>query len=378
MRRDHLYFYLREIEHLDGAYVTVEGRRMLMMASYSYLGLIGHPKIQEAASQALRQYGTGTHGVRVLAGSLPIHRQLEEEIARFKGTEAAIAFASGYGTNLATISTLVGRNDIVICDKLDHASIVDGCQLSGARFLRFSHNDADALEEQLERVQGENCGKLVIVDAVYSMDGDVAPLPQLVDLCQRYGAWIMVDEAHSLGVLGKTGTGIEEHFSLSGSIPIKMGTLSKTIPSVGGYIAGRYDLIDFLKLNARSFVFSAALPPPAAAAALAAFQVIREEPWRVERVQANGRFFKEGLESLGFNTFAAQTSVVPILIGEEEQTLRVTRFLQDEGLFVLPVLPPAVPPHTARLRTTVTAAHSQADIEMALDKIGKAKTRFAL
>jgi 7-keto-8-aminopelargonate synthetase-like enzyme len=206
----------------------------------------------------------------------------------------------------------------------------------------------------------------------------VAPLPQLVDLCQRYGAWIMVDEAHSLGVLGKTGTGIEEHFSLSGSIPIKMGTLSKTIPSVGGYIAGRYDLIDFLKLNARSFVFSAALPPPAAAAALAAFQVIREEPWRVERVQANGRFFKEGLESLGFNTFAAQTSVVPILIGEEEQTLRVTRFLQDEGLFVLPVLPPAVPPHTARLRTTVTAAHSQADIEMALDKIGKAKTRFAL
>jgi len=378
MRRNDWHYFLREVEQLDGAYVTVRGRRMLMMASYSYLGLIGHPRIQEAAEQALRRYGTGTHGVRILAGNLPIHRELEETIAQFKGTEEAIAFASGYGTNLATISALVGRNDLVICDKLDHASIVDGCQLSGARFLRFNHNDPEALRDQLERVKGEDCGKLVLVDAVYSMDGDVAPLPQLVELCHEYGAWLMVDEAHSLGVLGKTGHGIEEHFDMPNSITVKMGTLSKTIPALGGYIAGPHDLIDYLKHNARAFVFSAALPPPIAAAAKAAFEVILEEPWRVERVQANARFFKEGLESLGFNTFAAQTPVVPILIGDEERTLRLTHLLQEEGLFVLPVLPPAVPPNTVRLRTTVTAAHTQADVEMALEIIGKAKKKLGL
>jgi glycine C-acetyltransferase len=373
-----LYFYLKEIERLDGAYVYTQGKRMLMLASYSYLGLIGHPKIAEAARKALEKYGTGTHGVRILAGTLPVHKELEETIARFKGTEDAIAYTSGYVTNLSTVSTLVGRNDVVICDKLNHASIVDGCLLSGATFLRFQHNDVSSLQDHLERIKDQDIAKLVIVDAVFSMDGDISPLPQLVELCQKYGAWLMVDEAHSLGVLGETGHGIEEHFQMPGSIPIKMGTLSKTIPAVGGYIAGKKDLIDFLKHNARAFVFSAALPPPVAAAAKASFEVIEEETWRVHRVQENMRFFKKGLEDLGFSTFNSQTPVVPILIGDEETTLRVTRFLQDEGLFVLPVLPPAVPPLTCRLRTTVTAAHTLEDIAMALEIIGRAKKKFSL
>ncbi len=373
-----LYFYLKSIERLDGAYAYVHGRRMLMLASYSYLGLIGHPKIVAAAQKAARDYGTGTHGVRILAGSTPVHDQLEEEIASFKKAEAAIAYSSGYVTNLSTISTLLGRNDTVICDKLDHASIVDGCLLSGARFLRFGHNDLLSLEDQLERTKNEDGGKLVVVDAVFSMDGDVTPLPDILELCSRYKAWLMVDEAHSLGVLGPTGRGIEEHFSLPGTIPIQMGTLSKTIPAAGGYIAGEKDLIDFLKHNARAFVFSAALPPPIAAAARAALQVIRDEPWRVDRVQANMRFFKEGLEDMGFSTLNSETPIVPILIGEEEPTLCLTRLLQDEGLFVLPVLPPAVPPLTARLRTTVTAAHSQEDIEKALEIISKAKKSISL
>ncbi len=373
-----LYFYLRTVDQLDGAHVWTGGKRMLMLASYSYLGLIGHPKINAAARQALEKYGTGTHGVRILAGTLPVHVELEEEIARFKGTEAAIAYASGYGTNLSTISTLLGRNDIVICDKINHASIVDGCLLSGAKFLRFQHNDANSLREQLEKVKDEDGGKLVVVDAVFSMDGDVTPLPEVVDLCREYNTWLMVDEAHSLGVLGKTGHGIEEHFGLHDAIPVKMGTLSKTIPAVGGYIAGSHELIDFLKHNARAFVFSAALPPPAAAAAQAAFQVIEEEPWRVEKVQENARLFKEGLESLGFSTFNSQTPVVPILIGEEEMTLRVTRFCQDKGLFVLPILSPAVPPLTARLRTTVTSLHSSEDIAFALDVLSQAKRTFNL
>ena len=373
-----LYFYLRTVDQLDGAHVWTGGKRMLMLASYSYLGLIGHPKINAAARQALEKYGTGTHGVRILAGTLPVHVELEEEIARFKGTEAAIAYASGYGTNLSTISTLLGRNDIVICDKINHASIVDGCLLSGAKLLRFLHNDMNSLREQLEKVKDEDGGKLVVVDAVFSMDGDVTPLPEVVDLCREYNTWLMVDEAHSLGVLGKTGHGIEEHFGLHDAIPVKMGTLSKTIPAVGGYIAGSRELIDFLKHNARAFVFSAALPPPAAAAARAAFQVIEEEPWRVGKVQENARLFKEGLESLGFSTFNSQTPVVPILIGDEDTTLRVTRFCQDQGLFVLPVLSPAVPPLTARLRTTVTSLHSSEDIAFALDVLSRAKKIFNL
>jgi 8-amino-7-oxononanoate synthase len=366
------YFYLQPVEALNGARVTVKGRgEMLMFASYSYLGLIGHPKIDAAAKAAIDEFSSGTHGVRILAGTTRLHDELEEKIAAFKGTEAAIVFSSGYVTNLATVSSLVGRGDVVICDKLNHASIVDGCLMSRAKFVRFKHNDMADLEKCLAEARPE-AGRLVVVDAVFSMDGDIINLPEVSRLSRKYGALLMVDEAHSLGVLGKTGHGIEEHFGLESAVDIHMGTLSKTIPSVGGYIAADQDTITYLKHVARAFVFSAALPPAAVAAAKASFEVIEEEPERLVALQRNIRHFLGGLKARGFDTLQSETAIVPIVCGEDGKALRMARLAQDEGLFVLPVLPPAVPQGTSRLRANVTAAHSQEDIDYALDVFERA------
>jgi len=361
-----LYFYLQPIEALDGARVTVGGREMLMFASYCYLGLLGHPRIDAAAQAAIARFGSGTHGVRILAGTLTLHEELEATIAAFKETAAAIVYSSGYVTNLTTISALMGRNDVVICDKWNHASIVDGCLLSQAKFVRFRHNDMAPLERCLAKVPA-HVGKLLVVDAVFSMDGDIINLPAVVHLCRQYGARLMVDEAHSLGVLGATGRGIEEHFGLEGAVDIKMGTLSKTIPSVGGYIAADQDTVTYLKHTARGFVFSAALPPAAVAAAQAAFEVMQAEPERVARLQRNVELFIGGLQARGFNTGNSETPIVPVICGEDQRALLMARLLHDEGIFVLPVLPPAVPAGTSRLRANVTAAHSEADIAYALD-----------
>lgn len=372
-----LYFYLQPLEELDGAWITTNGRRMLNFASYSYLGLLGHPKIEAAAHKAVARYGTGTHGVRILAGSLPLHDELEQTIARFKNAEAAIAYSSGYVTNLTTISSLVGRGDVVICDKYDHASIVDGCLLSGAKFVRFPHNDMAVLEQRLQQADPQ-AGKLVVVDAVFSMDGDIINLPEVSRLCRQYGAMLMVDEAHSLGVLGETGRGIEEHFGLEQAIDVKMGTLSKTIPSVGGYVAGSRELITYLKHTARAFVFSAALPPAQAAAACAAFEVMEEEPERVRTLRRNVELFLNGLKALGFNTLNSETPIVPIICGEDERAYRMTRLCQEENVFVLPVVSPAVPVGLARLRATVTTAHTEADIAYALEVFEKAGREVGL
>ena len=256
-----LYFYNQPVTELKGgARALINGRDMGMYASYSYLGLIGHPRINKAAKDAIDRYGTGTHGVRMLAGSLDLHKELEETIAEFKGTEAAVTYTSGYVTNLTVVSSILGRGGYVISDKLNHASIVDGCLMSGAKFLRFRHNDMEDLEARLNGIP-EGATKLVVADAVFSMDGDIIDFPNVVRLSKKYNAWLMIDEAHSVGVLGKTGRGIEEHFGMEGSIDIKMGTLSKTIPSVGGYIAGKQELIDFLSHASRAYIFSAALPP---------------------------------------------------------------------------------------------------------------------
>jgi len=361
-----VYFYLQPLDGLDGAWVSSSGRRMLNFASYSYLGLLGHPRIEKAAQEAISRYGTGTHGVRILAGSLPLHVELEQTIARFKKAEAAIVYSSGYVANLTTVSTLVGRDDVVICDKCNHASIVDGCLLSGAKFLRFRHNDMADFERRLQQVAPQ-CGKLVVVDAVFSMDGDVIDLPEVSRLCRKYDALLMVDEAHSLGVLGQTGHGIEEHFGITDAIDIQMGTLSKTIPSVGGYVAGSHELITYLKHAARAFVFSAALPPPQVAAAQASFEVIAAEPERVEALRQNIVLFLSGLRARGFDTLNSETPIVPIICGTDEQAYQMAGLCQAEGIFVLPVVSPAVPVGLARLRANVTAAHTAADIAYALD-----------
>jgi len=369
LKGEGLYYYNLPIEELHGgARVVVGGREMGMYASYSYLGLVGHPRINQAAKAAIDQYGSGTHGVRTLAGSLKLHNELEETIAEFKKAEAAITYTSGYVTNLTVISTLMGRGDYVLSDKINHASIVDGCMMSGAKFRRFRHNDMEALERQLEKIPA-GASKLVVADAVFSMDGDIIDFPRIVALCQKFGAWLMIDEAHSLGVLGKTGRGIEEHFDMWGSIDIKMGTLSKTIPSVGGYVAGKADMISYLRHASRAYIFSAALPPAQAAAAKEAFNIILEEPWRIEKLNANTQQFIHGLKERGFDTMLTETAIVPVLCGEDDTAFAMTRAAHQHDVFVLPVVSPAVPVGLARLRATVLAAHEPHEIEYAMDTI---------
>ena len=360
------YYYQQATSELDGAWVIVGGQRKLMFATYSYLGLLQHPYIEQASKAAIDKYGTGTHGVRLLGGTLDIHLQLENKIAQFHNRDAAIVYSSGYVTNLATISTIVGKDDWVISDKWNHASIVDGCALARGKFVRYRHNNMKDLERRLQQAPAK-AGKLVIADAVFSMDGDIFPLPEAVELCRKYNARLMVDEAHSLGVLGATGHGIEEYFGMRGAIDIKMGTLSKTIPGVGGYITGDEDLINFLKHTARGFIFSAALPPAITAACHASFEVIeREGVARNQILTRNVDHFLGGLQDLGFDTGVSVTPIVPIITGDEERAMIMTHHLQENGVFVLPVLPPAVPHGYSRLRANVTASHTIEDIDFAL------------
>ncbi|MCP4421969.1 MAG: aminotransferase class I/II-fold pyridoxal phosphate-dependent enzyme [Chloroflexi bacterium] len=366
-----LYFYLEATQEIlpNGRVVVENHGEMIMLGSYSYLGLIGHPEINAAAKAAIDHYGTGTHGVRLLAGSLQLHNELEARIATFKQTEEAIAFSSGYVTNVATISSLLRRGDTVICDKLNHASIVDGCLLAMAKLVRFRHNDMDHLEKRLRKVKG-NGRKLVVVDSVFSMDGDIINLPEVVRLCRQYDAYLMVDEAHSIGVLGQTGHGIEEHFNLPPDcIDIKMGTLSKTIPSAGGYVAGSHELIQYLKHAARAFIFSAALPPASAAAAKAAFDVIEAESWRVQKLQENYDHFAGRLREAGFDLLFTETAIVPVIGGSTDRAVTLAKYCQDRGIFVQAVVAPVVPEGLARLRACVSAAHRLEDINYCADTI---------
>jgi glycine C-acetyltransferase len=372
LKENDLYFYNLPVTELrGGARVLVNGRDMGMYASYGYLGLLGHPRIGEAAKAAVDKYGTGTHGVRMLAGTLKIHNELEETIADFKHAEAAVTYSSGYVTNLTVVSTLMGRGDYVLSDKLNHASIVDGCLMSGAEFRRFRHNDMADLEKRLQQVPSDRA-KMVIADSVFSMDGDIIDLPTVVDLCKKYDAWLMIDEAHSVGVLGKTGRGIEEHYGMGDVIDIKMGTLSKTIPSVGGYVAAKKEIITYLRHASRAYIFSAALPPAQAAAANEAFKVILDEPWRIEKLNKNTKQYIDGLKGRGFDTMLTKTAIVPVLCGSDERAFALTRAAQHHDVFVLPVVSPAVPDGLARLRATITAAHETEEIDYAMEVIGKA------
>jgi glycine C-acetyltransferase len=378
LKANDLYFYNQPVEEiLPGSKVRVRGREMGMYASYSYLGLVGHPRINEAAKKAVDKFGTGTNGVRTLAGTLTLHNELEETIADFKHAEAAITYSSGYATNLSVVSTLMGRGDYVFSDKLNHASIVDGCLMSGAEFRRFRHNDMAHLEALLVNAP-KDVAKLVIADSVFSMDGDIIDLPKVLELCKKYNAWLMIDEAHSVGVLGERGTGIEEHFGLGDVIDFKMGTLSKTIPSVGGYVAAKREIINYLRHASRAYIFSAALPPAQAAAANEAFKVILDEPWRVERLNQNTKQFIGGLKSMGFDTMLTETAIVPVLCGEDEKAFAMTREAQHNDVFVLPVVSPAVPEGLARLRATVTAAHDPSEIERAMDVICEAGKKIGI
>ncbi|MDO8964301.1 MAG: pyridoxal phosphate-dependent aminotransferase family protein [Coriobacteriia bacterium] len=380
-RRDALksadrYFYLQPttgpVNHIA---TMADGREMIMLASYSYLGLIGNPRIDAAAIAAVEKYGTGAGGVRLLTGTSDLHEQLEERIASFAKREDACVYSSGYVTNVAIITAMTGPGDLVLMDKLDHASIVDGCLLSGAKWKTYRHNDMKHLEKLLASARGEYATVLVVADSVFSMDGDVMDLPSTKALCERFGARLMVDEAHSVGSLGKTGHGIEEHFDMYGSIDLKMGTLSKSIPSIGGYCAGSADAVDYLRHFSRPFIFSAALPPAQTAAALEAFNVIEDEPWRVEQLHRVQERYCEGLKAQGWDTMDSTTCVVPVFVGDEGKTMDLTRMLFDRGVFVCPIVHPAVPRGTDRLRTCLMATHTDEDIDRALaafDEAGRA------
>lgn len=364
-RKAGLYFYLEAIEEYlpDNRVRVADHGEMLLLGGYSYLGLNRHPQIDAAAMAAIEEFGTGTHGVRLLAGSLKLHRELEAEVAAFKGTEAAATFSSGYFANVSAIAGLVGRHDTVICDKLDHASIVDGCMLSGAKFMRYRHNDMDHLESTLKNPAHPG-RKLVIVDGVFSMDGDVVNLPDVGRLCKKYGALLMVDEAHSLGVLGETGRGVEEHFGMpSDTVDVKMGTFSKAIPSVGGYIAGSQKLCEFLYHQARGFIYSGALPPSSAAAALAALRVIQAEPERVQRLHDNVAYFAAALTERGFSFLDSTTAVFPIICGEDWRAFQFARSCQRRGVYVQAIPHPVVPKGMARLRAAVYATHRKEDLD---------------
>ncbi|PKQ17258.1 MAG: hypothetical protein CVT67_00115 [Actinobacteria bacterium HGW-Actinobacteria-7] len=373
------YFYLQPtVGKTNNRVEMKDGRDMVMLASYSYLGLIGHPRIEAAAQEAIEQYGTGAGGVRLLTGTTDLHERLEARIADFCSREDACVYSSGYMTNIAIITGLTGPGDLVLMDKLDHASIVDGCLLSGAKWHTYRHNDMDHLERLLEKNAGEYGTILVVADSVFSMDGDVMDLPGTKALCERYGARLMVDEAHSVGSLGATGHGIEEHFDMIGSIDFKMGTLSKSIPSVGGYLAGPHELIDYQRHMSRPFIFSAALPPAQTAAALAAFDVIEDEPWRVKQLHDVQRRYTSGLKAQGWNTMESTTCVVPVLVGDEAKTMDLTRMLFDAGIFVCPIVHPAVPRGSDRLRTCLMATHTDADLQQALDAFEHAGRQLGL
>lgn len=366
-RRAGAYYFETPLTELDGPNVTsAGGERKLMFATYSYLGLLGHPRIGVAAEKAVRKYGTGTHGVRLNGGTLDLHKRLEARIAGYLHREAAITFSSGFMTNVAVISSLVRPGDWVISDQWNHASIVDGCHASGGVFRVYPHADVEALEKIL-REAPRDVLKLVVSDAVFSLDGDVMDLPAVSVCCRRHGALLMVDEAHSIGILGPGGRGIEAHFDLNGVIDVCMGTLSKTIPAVGGFVAGSERMIEYLRFTARGYVFSAAMPPAVTAAALAAFDVLEEEGDQRQRaLMDNVNFFLEGLRAAGLDTGRTTTAIIPVIVGTEERAVALTKFCQERGLFAMPVLPPAVPVRTARLRLNVMATHTRSDLERAL------------
>jgi len=372
---DDQYTYQRVLDGRTGPYVTVEGRRFLMMSSYDYLGLIGHEGIERATRRAIDEHGTGSGGVRLLTGTNRLHVEVEEELARFRGVEAALTFTSGYGANLAVIPALVGPGDRVIVDERVHRSVLDGCRLSGARIESFRHNDPESLEHHLRR-RPSGGRTLIIAEGVYSMDGDVCPLPEIVQLRERYGAFLMLDEAHSFGALGATGRGAPEHFGIPpGEIDLCMGSLSKAIPSTGGFVAGSRELIVYLQHEAAPFFYSAALAPPCAAAALAALGVIETEPWRLEASARIAAALRAGLRKRGHDVGTSATSIVPVIQGNRDATLALARGLTDEGILVSAVVHPAVARDASRLRLCAMATHREADVERFLASLDRVVRR---
>jgi len=360
------YPFFIPIEESAGTEVIIRGEPKVMMGSNNYLGLTHHPKVLAAAAAALKRYGSGCTGSRFLNGTLDLHEQLEERLARFLGKEATLVFSTGYQTNLGTVATLIGRGDYLFLDKLNHASVIESARLAYGTVCRYPHNDMRVLEHHLTRAPYDT-GKLIVTDGVFSMEGDIANLPAIVALAEAYNADVMVDDAHAVGVLGEWGGGTAQHFSLEDKVTLIVATFSKSFAAIGGVVAGPEPIIHYLKHHARSLIFSASMPPASVATVLAALEVIEEEPERRAALWRNTRRMQEGLKSLGYDIGTSETPVIPILVGELPEMLMLWKALFDAGVFTNPVIPPAVPEHSCRLRLSIMATHTDEQLDFVLD-----------
>ncbi len=366
------YPYFRPIGSAQDTEVYIKGKKYLMLGSNSYLGLTNDPRVKEAAIKAVEKYGTGCAGSRFLNGTLELHKELEEKLAEFLGKESALLYSTGFLVNQGVISTLVGKNDVVITDSLDHASIIDGARLSFGKFFRFNHNDMEDLEKRLKAAG--DAGKLIVVDGIFSMEGDITKLPEIVKLAEKYNARVMVDDAHSVGVLGDHGRGTADHFGLTDKVDLIMGTFSKSFASLGGFIAGDEEVIHYLQHNSRALIFVASLPPAAVGAALKSLEIMQTEPERQEKLWKNTKKMLKGFKELGYDTGIAETPIIPLVIGDDLVCFKFWKELSDAGIFVNPVVHPAVPHGRALIRTSYMATHTEEQLDYVLDvfdKIGK-------
>ena len=367
LREQKLFQKLRILETEQLPVSRFDGHEVINLSSNNYLGLTTHPKLRKRALEATEKLGVGSGAVRTIAGTMSIHMELEEKIARFKNVEASVVFQSGFTANAGTVAAILGKEDIIISDALNHASIIDGCRLSRAEIKVFPHKDVEACEKILKEIAGRKCHKLLITDGVFSMEGDIAPLPQLVELAEKYGCIMMIDDAHSSGVLGRNGRGTVDHFNLHGRVDIQVGTLSKAIGALGGYVCATRDTIDFLYHRARPFLFSTSHPPSVVASCIAAFEVLEEEPQLIEQLWANTKFLKAGLKKLGFNTGMSETPITPVIVGDAALAHEFSRQLFAEGVFAQGIGFPTVPQGQARIRTIVTATHTREELTQALE-----------
>jgi 8-amino-7-oxononanoate synthase len=369
LQRAGLYHYFRVIESAQTNKVRINGQDVVMLGSNNYLGLTNHPRVKEAARQAIAKYGSGCAGSRFLNGTLDIHVELEEKLARLVGKKAALVFSTGFMVNQGVIFSLVGRNDTVLVDRTDHASIIDGCRLSFGHTRKYLHNDMESLAYTLKACEGN--GKLIVIDGIFSMEGDIAKLPEIVDLAEKHDAVVMVDDAHGIGVMGRQGRGTCDHFGLTDRIHLIMGTFSKSLASVGGFIASDEATIHYIKHIARSMIFSASIPPASVASVSAAVDVMLEEEWRREHLWRNTEIMLERLQAAGFNTGESRTPIIPAIVGEDELAFLMCRRLFEEGVYVNPIISPAVEKGRALIRLSLMATHTEDEVHLAMDKMVK-------
>jgi glycine C-acetyltransferase len=376
LEKEGLVVNLRTIESPQGAWIRVDGKKVLNLCSNNYLGMANHPRLREAARNAIEMFGVGPAAVRSIAGTMTLHTELEEKLAHFKHVEATLSFQSGFNSNIATIPALVGKDDLIFSDELNHASIIDGCRLSGAPIIRFEHCNPASLDQKLKEHyrSGSERRALIITDGVFSMDGDIAPLPSLVELAEKYGTMIMVDDAHGEGVLGKGGRGVVDHFGMHGRVDVEIGTLSKAFGVIGGFVAGKRIIIEHLRQKGRPFLFSSALTPADVAACSAAVDILESSEELVQKLWRNTRYFRKKIQEAGFNTGASETPITPVLLGEAKVAQEFSRRLFEESVFAMAISYPTVPMGKARIRAMISAAHSIEDLDFGIDRfiaIGK-------